>query len=270
VGAREPLLLFALLAGGVLGARAWLGSPEPPAERRVLRLGASDVAGLRQAFERRARRPPTAEELSALIEARVKEELLRHEAEALGLDREDPVVRRRLAASVEALVLDAVPPPEPTPADLAAWLSARPERYREPEARSFEQVWFAPGREAAAEALLARWAVTPPGEAFREAGEPSALPASLGPSTQEEVARTFGTAFATALFEGEGDAWGGPLRSGHGVHLVRVTGRREARDPPLSEVEARVRADLVASRREAALERLVERLRAGWQVVVER
>ena len=47
-------------------------------------------------FSRTWQRPPTREELEGLIRDRVREEVYYREAIAMGLDRDDPVIRRRL------------------------------------------------------------------------------------------------------------------------------------------------------------------------------
>lgn len=72
----------------------------------------------------------------------MREEVLYREALALGLDRDDAVMRRLMRQKYEFLTQDLAVPAEPSPAELAAWYEGHPERYRTPQRLSFTQVWF--------------------------------------------------------------------------------------------------------------------------------
>ena len=66
-------------------------------------MTADDLRQLEVAWTAQWRRPPTPEEMRGLVEARVREEILYREALALGLDRGDAIVKRRLAQKMEFL-----------------------------------------------------------------------------------------------------------------------------------------------------------------------
>ena len=73
-------------------------------------------------FSRTWQRPPTREELEGLIRDRVREEVYYREAVAMGLDRDDPVIRRRLQQKLEFVTDDVAALAEPTDAELAEYL----------------------------------------------------------------------------------------------------------------------------------------------------
>jgi hypothetical protein len=120
---REPLLHF-LLLGALL---FWLygalngGAPGAPGEIVVDR---ARVESLAAQFQRTWQRPPAAEEMQGMIDAWVREEVLYREGMALRLDRDDPVVRRRVAQKL-AFMADAQKSVEASEAELQAWLDAR-------------------------------------------------------------------------------------------------------------------------------------------------
>ena len=66
----------------------------------------TDVARLTEQFQCTSMRPPTRKELEGLAEDFVKEEVLYREAVALGLDRDDPIMRRRMRQKMEFLNAD--------------------------------------------------------------------------------------------------------------------------------------------------------------------
>jgi hypothetical protein len=184
-----------------------------------------------------------------------------------GMDRTDVVVRRRLIERVRLAVAEASRR-EPIPeAELEAYLAAHPELFHRPSRVSLVQVFLSRDRHGDtlaqdAEALAARIEreSATPEEALAWA-DPSLLPQSLRGASEEEIARHFGPDFAAEAHAGAVGAWTGPIESAFGLHFVRVEARSPAYDPPLAEVEPRVRARVQREREEQALRRLLDRLR---------
>ncbi len=112
---REPLVHF--LAIGValfLGFALRGGGSTSRIDVTQARIE-SLVAGFRRTWQR----TPTARELKGLVDEYVREEAAVREAMAVGLDRDDPVVRRRLRLKLESLAeerADAAAAPDPAAA----------------------------------------------------------------------------------------------------------------------------------------------------------
>ena len=85
-------------------------------------------------------RAPNEQEIKALLDETVREEIAVREAMAMGLDRDDTVIRRRLRQKLEFLAEDADRQAPPTDAELQAWLDAHPEQFRSQPRVSFRQV----------------------------------------------------------------------------------------------------------------------------------
>ena len=83
-------------------------------------MSAADIDRLAAGFARTWHRPPAADELQAQIQDYIREEVLYRTALALGLDKDDTIVRRRLRQKMEFLFEDTVPPPQE--AELRAYL----------------------------------------------------------------------------------------------------------------------------------------------------
>ena len=81
-------------------------------------------------FSRTWQRPPTREELEGLIRDRVREEVYYREAMAMGLDRDDPIIRRRLQQKMEFVTDDVAALAEPTDAELSEYLKTHAEVFR--------------------------------------------------------------------------------------------------------------------------------------------
>ena len=219
---REPLVHF-LIAGGLLYALlTWGGEPVDPASR-VIDVDDAVLAELSLRFERTMGRAPTDAELDAQIERYVRDEVLYREALRLGLDQGDAVVRQRMVAKMDMAASASAEAAEPGEEELRAFFEENAERYGGEVRLSFEQEYFYD--EEQARTFLARLegdkdAVTFPGKSL------ISLPSQMTDAPLAEIEARFGSAFAQAMSQlGEGEDWQGPLQSGFGWHLVRVTDR---------------------------------------------
>src|SRR5262249_16097071 len=94
----------------------------------------------------RSGRPPTSEELAGLVEEHVKEEVLYREALALGLDKDDTIVRRRLAQKMEFLAEDVAALRDPSVDALKAWFAKHRPSSEDPVRVPFRHLYFSPDR----------------------------------------------------------------------------------------------------------------------------
>ena len=267
---REPLLHFFVLGACLFLVYTWLNRGGFDSHGEIVVVDASRVATLRSQFERVWQRSPTAKELSSLIDGWVRDEVLYREGLALGLDRDDPVMRQRIAQKMRfisgALVDNLI-----EQADLEVWLNDNPERYRIAPTYSFRQVYLDPSRHdedklALALADLANKLVTAESTA---PGDRTLLPASLERASPAQIRRTFGVEFGDALVAIEPGIWQGPLTSAFGLHFVYVTDKNPGRVPALEEVRDVVERDLLQDRAQQADDRLYETLRERYSIQID-
>ena len=273
---REPLAHFVLLGALIFLLNALFGDAPPERTERTIVLDESDVSRLAEQYRRTWMRPPTPTELGGLLAEAVREEILYREALALGLDQDDPIVRRRLRQKMEFLNADLLADVEPTDAELAGFLAADAERFRRPARYSLAQVFIDPTRHpdpaAYATTLLALLNATAASGAAldpAEIGDPTLLPEGLDLASPRDIAETFGRDFADAVPELEPGAWRGPLRSGYGLHLVRIAQVEPGGLPPLAEIREQVIGEWQHARRQQAEERFYEALRERWTVEIK-
>jgi hypothetical protein len=198
----------------------------------------------------------------------VKEEIFYREGIALGLDRDDPVVRRRIGQKLE-FILDSATSPAPTDAELQAWLDAHPRDYQIEPTYSLRQVYFDPARHGDrldAHIAAARRALES-GEAFT--ADTTMLPMIMERATASEVARVFGNEFGERLKGMTVGGWQGPVTSTFGLHLVELTGHDAGRAASLAEVRDRVERDWSRARMEQSNAAFYNKLRSSYAVRIE-
>ena len=132
---RSPLVLFLLLGAGVFALDR--GLTRGDAERLVVAVTDEQVGAVRARWAAQWGREPTGPELDRLLDEAVREEILYREAQRLGLDRDDPIVRRRLAQKMTFLLEDRAAAPAPTAEEVEAYYAAHAGDYREPRRTTF-------------------------------------------------------------------------------------------------------------------------------------
>lgn len=242
---REPLVHFLIAGFAIFAVSAWRGEPADPASRTIT-VDADQVSRLAASFAQTWQRAPRPDEIDALIREHIKDEVYAREAVRLGLDQDDPVIRRRLRQKMEFLATAAVDAAQPSEATLAAWLARNPTRYADDVRYSFDHVYLGDATRDAAERV--RTAIDA-GADWRTAGTPLSLPASFNDVSQRRIDAEFGTEFADALAGAKRASWSGPVRSGFGWHLVRVRAAAVSDPPVLADVRQRVENDWRAATR---------------------
>jgi peptidyl-prolyl cis-trans isomerase C len=193
------------------------------------------------------RPPPNPDEMRALVQEKVSEEILSREAVALGLDKDDEIIKRRLAQKMNFLAEDIAALQNPGDAELRAWFAQNSSRFAEPPRASFHHLYFSSDRgpvaHDAAAAALTRIAGKPADTpAAAAAADPFMFQDYYAERTPEQIAKEFGPYFAKAVFGLKPWAWQGPVQSGYGWHLVFVDAIEPSRAPAFEEVEPDVKA----------------------------
>jgi hypothetical protein len=267
---REPLVHF-LAIGLLLFLVFRLVGGDRSATGREIVVSEPVVATLVQQFSGVWQRPPSAKELQGLIDGWVREEVLYREGVQMGLDRDDPVIRRRVRQKVDVLAEESQSGQAPTDVELSQWLRTHAERYALPPVLSFEQAMIDPLRHASdlqkftdeIQRKLQR-GVDP-----AEATESHLLPSRIADIPEDLVARDFGEEFVTALRALPVGTWQGPVRSGFGLHFVKITHRVPGRAPTLEDVRAEVARDVEQDRRERAANAFLAKALGNYKVRIE-
>ena len=234
----------------------------------------SDLQVLKSDFERTWQRPPREEEFKGLLEEKIREEIAYREGLALGLDRDDPYIRRRLRMKLELMLEDISAQSSPTDVQLQQYLADNREKFRlEPRYR-LSQVYLNPAQRQAtleedAAELLDRLRQEGDEVDLGRVGDSIMLPRALPLSPAGVINRQFGSDFTTQLLDLEIGTWQGPIRSGYGIHLVLIDERIEGRDPELAEIRPMVLREYELEMRKELKEKIYSNLREKYTVVIE-
>ena len=270
---KEPLLHFMFIGAALFWLFHVVSGHRGGGRRDDRRIVINDatVAMLVQRHQSVWQRPPTTEELQGLLDTQVREEILYRNGRELGLERDDAVIRRRVILKLDVITGESTASSAPGEAELEAYLQQHAARYERPAGIAFDQVLFDPmqhGKQLGAE-LAAALARLRAGADPATNGDSSLLPAKIDSTSTDLIAREFGEEFTQAVSALPVGDWQEPVTSGYGLHLVRVTSRTPGQPATLASVRAAVERDWENDRRQQAKESYYQKLRAGYDIVLE-
>jgi len=272
---REPLLHFLVIGLVIFGFYAYInrgrsGSASP----RQIVLSLDELATMTAYFESQWHRPPTPQEFQAMVEDKIKEEVLSREGLAMGLDKDDTIVKRRMAQKVQFLTEDVAAAHEPSTAELKAWFEKNSGKFALPSRYGFRHVYFSPDKRGTNAHDDATKALA------RIAGQPEDSPLIVstadrfmfqdyyGDRTPSAIAKEFGPQFAVALEKVQPGSWQGPIESGYGWHLVFVDTVIPGRVPAFEEVESEVKTSWLGEQKAQAWQKAYQMMRARYTVLL--
>ena len=225
-------------------------------------------------FQAQWRREPTPEEFNRLVEQKVQEEILYREALAMGLDKDDEIVKRRMAQKMQFLAEDVAAAREPDTAELKSWFEKNNAKFAEPSRVSFRHLYFSPdrrgdrARDDAAKALAKLAAEPLDAKLAASLADPFMFQDYYRERAPEQLAKEFGPRFALAVAKLAPGSWQGPIESGYGWHLVFVDTAIPGRVPAFEEIESEVKSAWLNEQKERAWQEAYKELRAKYTVLI--
>ncbi len=236
---REPLFHFAVLGGLLFSVWSWVG-PSTSAEgnRDTIVLDQSRLNHLETLWKAQWKRDPAPEDVAAIIDRHLRQEVFYREALNMGLDQDDDIIRARLAQKMEAVASDlsSLMNP-PTDAELREFHQQRSDLFTLPRAIAFEQILFLPSEMDTPELGQLLTDLQAGGELPVDRVNKLSVSSDWELTSVEAINNAFGRDFSETLSQVPLGEWVGPIRSGLGYHLVRVRENNPAHLAPFDEIK---------------------------------
>ena len=269
----KPRVIRGLLLGILLAGIFWAaqGPPRNKDEIPEIIVTEADVAHQAARWKKMRGRSPTPAELKSAVDSYVRNEILYREALSRGMDREDPRVRMALIQKMEMMAAGKADTQSVSEEDLIAFYALRKDQYKIPAKLSLKQIFFKQqnGAEEQAKALLVQISKQdPPETELSKLGDATMLEQVLAEVSATEVEAKFGAEFTAEVLSLPAEQWSGPVRSGYGLHLVKVFDRQAGTTPELAAVRDKVEYDLLYETRMASQEQGYQELAGKYQVLI--
>lgn len=272
---QEPLVQFFVIGMCIYAAYGLYGTPDEGFADNTIVVDASRINAFKTAWQQRWNRPPTEQELNGLINQFIREDILYREAIAMGLDKDDPITRRRMAQKLEFLSKDIASLKQPVDGELESFFEENRELYKTPDLITFTHIFIDPDKRGdatlddAALLLSELQAAGPPDSSVSGLGDRFMLQNYYPQKTELEIRKLFGSGFTTSIMQLEVEQWHGPVLSGYGTHLVYVNALEIAPLPKFEDVQANVMENWQAVQQEEFNEAYFESLKSRYEIVIE-
>jgi len=226
----------------------------------------AELVGLINNWTEQVGRKPSKEELNGIINQLVDEEILYREALSLGLDKNDIIIKRRLAQKIGFLKQEQIS--APSDSQIEEYYLLNQSNYSLPTQYTFTQIYFSyekDGKKRAVSALK-NWQLNKE----QPYGDPFLLGKNYSSKSLKEIERIFGEIFSTDLKTLERNVWSGPLESSYGFHLVLIASIAEERTPEYNTLKSVIISDLMAKRKEDSFKAYLEDLRGQYTIQVNK
>ena len=211
-------------------------------------------------------REPTIQEIDGIIKQLLDEEILYREALKLGLDKNDIIIKRRLAQKIGFLRQEA-DSSLPSEDEVKNFYNQNIDKYFVDKRITFSHIYFSENgsnKSHADDAL----SLIRSGSNATEFGEPFLLGKNFSSKSIPEIERSFGKEFSEEIQNISPQTWSGPLNSEYGFHIVFVNSISESYTPDLEEIKNAVIGDVILEKQNNAVNEYLKELRSKYQIEI--
>jgi len=267
---KEPIVIFILIGGLFFALNTWFAKKETPKEKKI-EISTSHIQQIGAQFSKTWMRQPTDEELKALINDHIRDEVYYQEAMAMGLDKNDAVIRRRMRQKLEMLLNDMAAARVPSDQVLTNFMNENKDKFRKEPVLSFQQIYLNPDKRSDIKSdAISVLEDLKNGKKSEELGDATMLGYAFSEYTQSEITRQFGEKFTQQIIKLKPGDWQGPVFSGMGVHIVKIDVFTSGKMPQLSEIRDKVEREWMAETSKELKDEAYEELLKNYEVVFEK
>jgi hypothetical protein len=229
----EPLIRFGIIGIAIFIVSAWL-QPDLPVITDKIVITQAAIDSWRSQYRQVNGTQPNKAQIQATVAHWVDEEVLYRQAFQLGLHQNDSIVRRQLIQKMDFVIEGASPLPPANDEELTAFMESNAATYSQPRKTSLQQVFLSrtSSAEDQAQLLLKKLQQTP--ESFSGLGDRFILGQHIANADDTLLRKHFGKQFVDDLHARTiENKWQGPIQSGLGFHLVRITHKTPSRPASL-------------------------------------
>lgn len=260
---------FLLIGGLIFITASFISNRNRNAEKTIV-ISNEKIGSILRFYQIQNGAIPTRQQLDAMIENYIKEEILYRESINMHLDKDDEIIRRRLSQKMEFLQSDLALVPDPTPAILENFYRDHPGYFRDSGTVTFTHIYFSADKVGVAQAKNRALAIKK--ELMRsgknrspESGDVFSMQYDYSGQNKLDVVQLFGNKpILDSLFNSPLNQWIGPVESGYGWHLIRISERKDPSIPPFQSIRNQVLETYAAKVKDSLNKAMFEKTRSKY------
>ena len=233
-------------------------------DEKEIYISDEEIISLVSAWKSQVGRNPNDDEIARIINNLVEEEILYREAIILGLDKEDRIIKRRLAQKISFLKQESIPN-KPTNDELMNYFKANKEQYFIESTYTFTHYFFSADNNSDERSKISY-------KDLLNDREISSDPFFLGKNfvnfDLRKIENEFGKNFSSYFNKIELDKWIGPIKSPFGHHIIFVSSYEEGYLPDIASVLKQVEVDYLQIKRDQAVQEYLNQIKSEYKIYI--
>ena len=233
-------------------------------DEKEIYISDQEILSLVAAWKSQVGRNPNDDEITRIINNLVEEEILYREALSLGLDKEDRIIKRRLAQKISFLKQESISE-APSYADLVDYYTTNKEKYFIDSTYTFMHYFFSADNDSenrsykGYENLIKDLTIE---------SDPFFLGKTFVDLSLREIENNFGNNFSRNFENVELNSWLGPFESAFGHHIIYVRNVKEGAYPNINQIIQQIEVDFLLNKKDAALENYLNEIRSEYKIYI--
>jgi parvulin-like peptidyl-prolyl isomerase len=209
---------------------------------------------------------PNKQQLDAMIDNYIREEISYREAKKMGLDKDDEIIRRRLSQKFDFLQTDLTEASQPSEEDLKQFYTQHPELFQTAATVSFSHIYFSADNSTDSIAKQKAFKVLQQLKNSNldrapEKGDRFPLQYDYTEQAAIDIQQNFGDkSILDTLFKAPVNVWVGPAQSGYGWHLLFISKRNNAVEIPFAPIKEEVKTKYMEAAKAAQNKKVFDQL----------
>lgn len=261
----EPLVQFLILGMLLFFLTSYIRQHKDKQSREII-VNNERIGMMVMNYRTQTGELPNKQQLDAMIDNYIKEEISYREARKMGLDKDDEIIRRRLSQKFDFLQTDLTEPSQPSEGDLKQFYTQHRELFQTATTVSFSHIYFSTDNGADSIAKQKAFKVLQQLKNSNldrapEKGDRFPLQYDYTEQAAIDIQQNFGDkSILDTLFKAPVNTWVGPAQSGYGWHLIFISKRNNAVEIPFASIREEVKLKYMEATKAAQNKKLFDQL----------
>jgi len=224
-----------------------------------------EINSLLKAWESQVGRPPNNDEVISIINDYIQEEILYREALNLGLERDDRIIKRRLAQKITFLKQETFIE-KPSLDEIIDFYEANKNIYYINPTYSFTHYFFS--NEKNSKVRADKFFIELNNNNILSKSDPFLLGKNFAYKSTNEIDRDFGMNFSKNFTNLQLNKWHSPMQSSFGYHIIKIVDKKDGYLPKIDEIFLKVELDYSNKRKEELLEKYISDIKSEYNIII--
>ena len=233
-------------------------------DEKEIYISDQEIISLVTAWKSQVGRNPNDDEITRIINNLVEEEILYREALLLGLEKEDRIIKRRLAQKISFLKQESISKALSYD-DLSNYYNNNKDKYFIDPKYTFTHYFFSSDNDSNKRSKEAFINID---LNFEIKSDPFFLGKNFVDITKRDIESDFGNNFSDYFDNIELNKWLGPFKSAFGHHIIYVTNYQKGFYPDINKVLKKVEVDFMLYQKDIALEKYLNEIKSEYKIYI--